>query len=790
MARRKDMNGLVNFISELRKCKGKEEELKRVNKELGKIRSHFRNDASLNGYQKKKYISVVTAAVSLIDALVANKKIDPVACMSPAISKLHKIVNSNSADYADYSYHYVSAPWLTIKLLKLLKQCPYPKEITLQTGLLECVTVIFNNLQEPPKTKKVAHRNCKNAIMFETINLIHYMCMQPELQIGSCNILEVSLKHNEANSRYLVLEAMNILSGTEICRVRLKEQIKTVIDLMQREFDVCIRRKLTCLLYTLCDETNVQQVLKELFYCMQIEDITLREDMVLRMSILAEKYLQDRTSYVDVVLKILKVAGEYVPEAVGYKLIQVITNEEAIQAYAAKRAFEALETSFYSEKLVKVVGYILGEFGNLIAGDSKFSPIVQLRLLHSKFYLSSNNTKATLLTTYMKFANLYSDSFIREEIKQIFKINIHNIDSEIQQRAVEYLKLCEIAHEKTLITVFDKMPHVKKEICVEKALQKVKVETSEENPIKNIGSENSKYCNKILSKQYSVERKTLNKNESRDNIQNELVNLSDVGYNTLQGASLQSSKDCTFSQKLNSVWLISTNEALNFLIWHEKGILYESNILSLYTDTAFINYRGRIRLVYTNKTSEALNNFRPHFPDESLDKIKLDVTPSSFVLKPYESIEQVINVECIREFDYYPYMFLNFNFLNFTECVSIFLPLTLNKFIKPFTMTSEEFFRRWNLCNQNVEKTFPAKNIMERGSVANKIEGIGLMLLPNIDPNKENFVAAGIFHSKSNQIEILLRLQSDYKTRSYKLTVRSIQLTVSSEVAKLVVLIL
>lgn len=34
--------------------------------------------------------------------------------------------------------------------------------------------------------------------------------------------------------------------------------------------------------------------------------------------------------------------------------------------------------------MVKVGGYILGEFGNLIAGDTRSSPSVQFQLLHSK----------------------------------------------------------------------------------------------------------------------------------------------------------------------------------------------------------------------------------------------------------------------------------------------------------------------------------------------------------------------------------------------------------------------
>lgn len=45
---------------------------------------------------------------------------------------------------------------------------------------------------------------------------------------------------------------------------------------------------------------------------------------------------------------------------------------------------QALQAPACHENMVKVGGYILGEFGNLIAGDQRSSPLVQFQLLHSK----------------------------------------------------------------------------------------------------------------------------------------------------------------------------------------------------------------------------------------------------------------------------------------------------------------------------------------------------------------------------------------------------------------------
>lgn len=56
---------------------------------------------------------------------------------------------------------------------------------------------------------------------------------------------------------------------------------------------------------------------------------------------------------------------------VWFRVIQVVINRDDIQGYAAKTVFEALQSPTCHENMVRVGGYILGEFGNLIAGDHR-----------------------------------------------------------------------------------------------------------------------------------------------------------------------------------------------------------------------------------------------------------------------------------------------------------------------------------------------------------------------------------------------------------------------------------
>ena len=73
-----------------------------------------------------QHMGVVTAAVSLIESLVKRSPEEYKACVSLAVSRLSRIVTSSYTDLQDYTYYFVPAPWLSVKLLRLLQNYPPP----------------------------------------------------------------------------------------------------------------------------------------------------------------------------------------------------------------------------------------------------------------------------------------------------------------------------------------------------------------------------------------------------------------------------------------------------------------------------------------------------------------------------------------------------------------------------------------------------------------------------------------------------------------------------------------
>ena len=60
----------------------------------------------------------------------------------------------------------------------------------------------------------------------------------------------------------------------------------------------------------------------------------------MKVAILAEKYATDYTWYVDVILNLIRIAGDYVSDEVWFRVIQIVINRDDVQGYAAKTVFE------------------------------------------------------------------------------------------------------------------------------------------------------------------------------------------------------------------------------------------------------------------------------------------------------------------------------------------------------------------------------------------------------------------------------------------------------------------
>ncbi|CAM1326901.1 AP2A2 (predicted) [Pycnogonum litorale] len=468
---------------------------------------------------------------------------------------------------------------------------------------------------------------------------------------------------------------------------------------------------------------------------------------------------------------------------VWYRVIQIVINREDVQGYAAKTVFEALQAPACHENMVKVGGYILGEFGNLIAGDQRSSPIVQFQLLHSKYHLCSVQTRALLLSTYVKFINLFPE--IKQQIQDVLKsdTNLKNADAELQQRSSEYLQLTTITSTDVLATVLEEMPPFpERESSILAILKKKKpghvettnnVEVKEKKPTTAIMNSGPAIANNTVSTDLLGINAAPNVPQQGP-AQSSTSLLVDVfgDANTVAAPSAgPTSNDAPASA------VVKNEENSQKFITRNNGVLFENDLLQIGVKSEFRQNLGRVGLFYGNKTAFALTGFLPSVSCPGLlsNKLVVQAKPVEPIVEAGAQVQQLINFECVEEFQDPPTLIIEFLYNGAQQKLSLNLPVTINKFIEPTDMNSESFFTRWNNLSspkQECQKIFKATFPMDQEATSTKLSGFGSQLLIKIDPNPDNFVCAGIIHTKMMSIGCLVRLEPNLQAKMYRLTIR------------------
>lgn len=214
----------------------------------------------------------------------------------------------------------------------------------------------------------------------------------------------------EPNIRYLGLETMARMALIPDTLPTLKKHQNT-IQYSLKDTDISIRKRALDLLYTMCDEENSREIVTELTTYLETAEYAIREELVLKIAILAERFTptDDRRWYLDVILKLISLAGDHISDDIWYRVVQIVTNNEDLHSYAAATVLEALKSPAAHETAVKVGGYILGEFGHLLK-ESNVTGAEIFETLHNRFATSSLSTRALLLSSYMKLV-LYISFF-------------------------------------------------------------------------------------------------------------------------------------------------------------------------------------------------------------------------------------------------------------------------------------------------------------------------------------------------------------------------------------------
>jgi len=636
--------------------------------------------------------------------------------------------------------------------------------------------------------KNVQQNNAQNAVLFEAINLIIHLDTEQALMNQISTRLGKFIQSRETNVRYLGLEAMTHLAARAETLDPIKQHQLIIIGSL-KDRDISVRRKGLDLLYSMCDQTNARPIVGELMIYLQNADFGIREEMVLKIAILTEKYATDVKWYVDISLRLISMAGDHVSDEVWQRVIQIVTNNEELQIYAVQHILQYCKADHCHETLIKLGAYVLGEFGHLIADHRGGSPIEQFLALYNKLPGCSFGTRAMILSCYIKFVNLFPE--IKERLMYVFESYSYSLDSELQQRACEYLALANLRTDDLLRTVCDEMPPFpERQSALLSRLHQKHANTSDKRTWVVGGKDaNANEKDFSLAKNQGLKRAFSSTNggmiqsngamngtnggtNGHSNISNDLagLNMNDAGPSepkTLKAPNLAS------AAHLSPDWEIGYNK----LLLKGEGVLYEDGQIQIGVRSEYRGQMACIILYFANKAPTAVTSFTTTLDLEPAEKENLSWEvkglPESTIHEGAQS-QQMIMFQAKKVFDKSPTIRISY-LAGALQALTLKIPVTIHKFMDPAELSAEDFFKRWKQIGgapREARSIFGAKGGKDGGReftdsfIRNTVEGFRWGILDGVDPNKKNFVGASVLHTgEGGKFGCLMRLEPNYATQ-------------------------
>ncbi|KAF7306928.1 hypothetical protein MIND_00485400 [Mycena indigotica] len=723
-------------------------------------------------------LGVVVCVTSLVMALAQDHLTPYAVCYTKAVDRLRKLVVEH--EYAaTYAYYKVPSPWLQVKLLRLLQYYPPPEDPSIQEALHEVLTTIMNNSSEP--SRNVQHNNAQHAVLFEAISLAIHIDTNSPLVGTAAVLLARFISSKETNVRYLGLDTMAHLAARADSLAPIKKQ-QNIIILSLRDKDISVRRRALDLLYSMCDVDNSELIVGELLRYLAVADYALREEMVLKIAILTEKYATSYKWYIDTILQLISSAGDHVGDEVWYRVVQIVTNTEDLQEYAARVVFEHLKQPSNHESLVKVGGYILGEYGHLIANEPGYSPIDQFRVLHNKSQYCVAATRSLLLSTYIKWVNVFPE--IKPQLVTIFERYRHVLDAELQQRACEFYALAQRPEDDELL----------QNVCEEMPPFPPRVSALLGRLNQKQGDTNDKRTWVHGGKEMNLDREAAKKKTLTDNNSSSASEAQDI-MSSLTGLQITPSQPEPSEDVMPRVAVgPNIDRWFDKLTWNAEGVLYEDVQIQIGVKSRYQGHIGQLAVYLGNKIPSPLTSFTAsiHVSDpEALSVTFTKIPPST--IAPRTQMQQLLQVECKKMFTTPPVLSLSF-LAGSHQTLSIRLPIVITKFFEHVKLGANDFFERWKIIGgppREAQQVFPIEldtvGQLDLPKYRQVLTGHRLNVLEEIDPNPNNNVAAGILNmAVEGKVGCLLRLEPNREAKLCRVTVRSTSEEVAKEVLKLV----
>jgi len=338
----------------------------------------------------------------------------------------------------EYDVSGVTDPFLQVKILRLLRLLG--REDTESSD-------VMNDILAQVATNTDHTRNVGNAILYECVNTIMSIEAEGGLRVLAINVLGRFLQNRDNNIRYVALSTLSKVVSADLEAVQRHRN--TIVDCL-KDPDVSIRKRALDLIYALVNESNIKILAHELLNFLQGASPEFRSELTAKLCNVTQRYAPNKRWHVDTILRVMSIAGTYVPDEVSAHLVNLVASSPEIHSYAVQKMYVALTTDLNSQVLAQVAVWCIGEFGDLlVANKSNQDPeaivvsesdVIDLLEKLIKLAPTTAVTREYILTALMKLTTRLSAGS-SQRLKELISGHKTNINLEMQQRACEYTKL-------------------------------------------------------------------------------------------------------------------------------------------------------------------------------------------------------------------------------------------------------------------------------------------------------------------------------------------------------------
>ncbi|XWS62283.1 hypothetical protein CRYUN_Cryun07bG0196900 [Craigia yunnanensis] len=267
-----------------------------------------------------------------------------------------------------YDYHQMPAPFIQIKLLKILALLGRGDKQASE-NMYTVVGDIFR--------KYDSSSNIGNAVLYECICCVSSIYPNPKLLESAADVISRFLKSDSHNLKYMGIDALGRL--IKISPEIAEQHQLAVIDCLEDPDDT-LKRKTFELLYKMTKSTNVEVIVDRMIdYMISINDNHYKTEIASRCVELAEQFAPSNQWFIQTMNKVFEHAGDLVNIKVAHNLVRLIaegfgedddTADSQLRSSAVESYLRILGEPKLPSVFLQVICWVLGEYGT---ANGKFS---------------------------------------------------------------------------------------------------------------------------------------------------------------------------------------------------------------------------------------------------------------------------------------------------------------------------------------------------------------------------------------------------------------------------------